>query len=170
MFIAYPVEYARTRMTNDLTLKGNKKEFGSIYQTINKAYKAGGISAIYRGFSMTFPTITIYRGLTYGGYDSIINKKDHDKITKFLLSYCIVASSTALIHPFNTLRVRAVMTVGEQKYYKSWTDAFSKIYKREGLRAFYRGILATFVKNIGTSLVLVIYDEVSQYVKGQGQN
>ena len=51
MAVAYPLEYARTRLGSDLgSTRKNTREFSGIWDTLKKAHKAEGIKGIYKGF------------------------------------------------------------------------------------------------------------------------
>ena len=48
----------------------------------------------------------------------------------------------------------------EKRMYNGAIDCFEKMYKKEGVRGFYKGNLSNVYRGIGSSLVLVIYDEL----------
>jgi len=168
MTIAYPLEYARTRLANDITAKGKNKQFDGMVDAMRKAWTSHGIRGLYRGFSITIPTITIYRGLEYGIYDTLCKEKTGFYSTlwgKFLTAYMISNTLTTLLYPLNTVRVRLVMTTGERQKYNSFTHAVRTMYINEGPKVFFRGMVAGLFKNIGTSLVLVGYDVFSEIAR-----
>ena len=178
MTFAYPFEYGRTRYTNDLVNSSSSSkssaskghgQFTSPFDAVRQAYKIGGISGVYRGFSMTIPTIMLYRGLEYGFYDYFCQNQSKDSWTgtwygKFITAYFISNSLAMLLYPFSTLRVRFVMSLdaNESRRYKGFGTALYQIYANEGARVFFRGAGANLFKNIGTSLVLVGYDKASE--------
>ena len=43
-------------------------------------------------------------------------------------------------------------------------DCFSKIYKNEGLKAFFKGALSNVIRGTGGALVLVFYDKIQGYL------
>jgi len=47
----------------------------------------------------------------------------------------------------------------EQKMYSGTFDCAAKILKTEGVSGFFKGNLSNFWRSIGSSLVLVLYDE-----------
>ena len=175
MTFAYPFEYARTRLANDIAAKGAKKQFSSPFDAIRQAYNISGIKGVYRGFSVTIPTIFLYRGLEYGLYDYFCqNAKPEDWTSswyaKFITAYIISNSLTMLLYPINTLRVRYLMSLEacENRRYSNVFVALRDIYKKEGSMVFMKGSLANLFKNLGTSAVLVLYDKFSERVRNQG--
>ena len=113
---------------------------------------------------MTIPTITIYRGIYYGGYDTF-GKSTDGFFSKMAIAWGITAIANTVIYPFNTLRVRMLMTTGENKKYSGWASAVKSIQQKEGLLSLYRGLGANFLKNIGSALVIVGYAKFFKNIK-----
>lgn len=56
----------------------------------------------------------------------------------------------------------------EDKTYKGTLDCGSKILSTEGFKGFFKGNLSNFWRSIGSSLVLVLYDEIQKFVDHKG--
>ena len=56
----------------------------------------------------------------------------------------------------------------EQKQYKGTVDCGKKILSKEGVAGFFKGNLSNFWRSIGSSLVLVLYDELQKIFAQQG--
>jgi solute carrier family 25 (adenine nucleotide translocator) protein 4/5/6/31 len=56
----------------------------------------------------------------------------------------------------------------DQRTYKGTADCGSKILATEGVTRFFKGNLSNFWRSIGSSIVLVLYDELQTYVKQKG--
>jgi len=54
MTIAYPLEYARTRLANDITVKGKTKQFRGMGDALVQAWNLHGIRGLYLGFGGFF--------------------------------------------------------------------------------------------------------------------
>ena len=66
-------------------------------------------------------------------------------------------------YPFEFVRRRLILQAGRknESLYSGTADCFKKIYSNEGgYKAFMKGGLCNIYRWIGTSLVLVTYDEV----------
>ena len=50
----------------------------------------------------------------------------------------------------------------EEKQYKGTMDCGRKILSKEGFNGFFKGNLSNFWRSIGSSLVLVLYDELQR--------
>ena len=90
---------------------------------------------------------------------------------RFLFAQAFTSSSETLAYPLDTIRRRLMMESGkalDQKTYKGTVDCGSKILANEGVTGFFKGNLSNFWRSIGSSIVLVLYDELQTYVKAKG--
>ena len=53
----------------------------------------------------------------------------------------------------------------KQHLYNGAFDCAAKIYKKEGLGGFFKGSFSNMVRSVGSSLVLVLYDEIQKALK-----
>jgi solute carrier family 25 (adenine nucleotide translocator) protein 4/5/6/31 len=56
----------------------------------------------------------------------------------------------------------------EAKQYRGTVDCGKKILSKEGVTGFFKGNLSNFWRSIGSSLVLVLYDELQNMFSHQG--
>ena len=72
MFV-YSLDYARTRLSNDLknAKKGGEKQFNGLIDVYKKTLASDGFVGLYRGFVISCVGIIIYRGLYFGIFDSV---------------------------------------------------------------------------------------------------
>lgn len=68
----YSLDYARTRLANDLKGKGGERQFTGIVDVYRKTLATDGIAGLYRGFVISFIGIFIYRGMYFGLYDTVM--------------------------------------------------------------------------------------------------
>ena len=76
-----------------------------------------------------------------------------------------------MAYPLDTIRRRLMMESGkaaDQRTYKGTVDCGQKILKTEGATGFFKGNLSNFWRSIGSSLVLVLYDELQKYMQSHG--
>ena len=52
----------------------------------------------------------------------------------------------------------------KQLLYTGTRDCFRKIWRTEGGRAFYKGNVSNVLRSVGSSLVLVLYDELQAHL------
>lgn len=66
-----------------------------------------------------------------------------------------------MVYPIDSVRRRMMMEAGRPKpMYRSSLDCARRMWVDEGYRGFYRGLSANVARGIGTSALLVLYDEI----------
>lgn len=59
----YPLSLARTRLAVDVGKDSTQREFKGLLDFLGKILKANGVIGLYRGFSVSFPSVFLYRGI-----------------------------------------------------------------------------------------------------------
>ena len=72
-FIVYPLDYARTRLANQVKSNNSTKmsHYKGLTDCIVQTYHSDGFLGIYRGFSISCLCMIFYRGFYFGIYDSL---------------------------------------------------------------------------------------------------
>jgi len=172
--IVYPLDYARTRLASDVG-KG-EKQFKGLGDCLTKTMKGpGGAMSLYNGFGPSVAGIFAYRGAQFGLNDTIMAFNPYAKevsvvaiASKFVTAQIAVTASGLVAYPFDTVRRRLQMESEkpmEQRMYKGTMDCGAKIMKNEGMGGMYKGALANIFRGVGASLVLVLYGEITNYLK-----
>jgi solute carrier family 25 (adenine nucleotide translocator) protein 4/5/6/31 len=68
----------------------------------------------------------------------------------------------------DTVRRRLMMQSGrdcDKKNYNGGIHAYKKIWAKEGVHGFYRGGLANAIRGLGSSMCLLLYEELQYYVR-----
>jgi len=162
----YSLDYARTRLANDL--KGSKKgggerEFNGLIDVYRKTFASDGIAGLYRGFVISAIGIFVYRGLYFGLYDTIMPlfPKEHTNLfTRFCVGYAVTVGAGLASYPIDTVRRRMMMTsgAGAELQYKSSGQAFVKIIKNEGVASLFKGAGANILRGVAGAGVLAGFD------------
>uniref|UniRef100_A0A1W7R9C9 ADP/ATP translocase n=1 Tax=Hadrurus spadix TaxID=141984 RepID=A0A1W7R9C9_9SCOR len=167
----YPLDFARTRLAADIGKVGADREFAGLFHCLAKIFKHDGIIGLYRGFNVSVQGIIIYRAAYFGFFDTAKGMLPNPKNTPILLSWLIAQTVTTVAgimsYPFDTVRRRMMMQSGRpvaERMYKNTIDCWGKIYKSEGGGAFFKGALSNVIRGTGGALVLVIYDEIKNYI------
>lgn len=114
--IVYSLDYARTRLTNDIKSKkmNKNKQFDGLIDVYKKTLASDGIAGLYRGFLISCIGIIIYRGLYFGLYDSIKSNLPEQRKNNFFLSFLVGWGVTEFAgfasYPVDTIRRRMMMT------------------------------------------------------------
>jgi solute carrier family 25 (adenine nucleotide translocator) protein 4/5/6/31 len=168
MVFVYPLDFARTRLGVDMGKAESERQFKGLVDCAFKIFKSDGLTGLYRGFGVSVVGIFVYRAFYFGCYDTgkdlllTGNLKD-SLVTKFFFAQLVVTSSESLSYPLDTIRRRMMLQSGRAvKEYTSAVDCFQKIVKHEGFSAFFKGNFSNIVRSIGSSMVLVLYDEMKK--------
>ena len=68
------------------------------------------------------------------------------------------------IHALSDVCTFCVQSGGTERYYKGTLDAWSKISREEGSKAFFKGAGSNVLRGAGGALVLVAYDELKKII------
>ncbi|KIM54614.1 hypothetical protein SCLCIDRAFT_1221829 [Scleroderma citrinum Foug A] len=141
----YSLDYARTRLSADLksVAKGGERQFTGLIDVYRQTLRSDGISGLYRGFVPNILGIVVYRGLYFGGYDTIrdgmlVGPLQGSLLASFLVGWACTTGASFASYPFDTIRRRMMMTSGEKVRYKSFIDAGRQIAAKEGAKALFR--------------------------------
>lgn len=160
LYLQYPLEYARVKLSLDLQ-KNGIRQFSGIIDVFSQTLKTDGIYGIFRGISMSFLGIFVYRGCYFGIYDSFkgyfVNVSFY---MKFIFAYSTTIASSFICYPLDTINKRLIITSTENTKFKNYLDCISTIRKREGIKSFYYGITINFGKSISGAILLTLYDMI----------
>jgi len=176
--IVYPLDYARTRLASDVG--SGAKTFNGLGDCLVKTMKGpSGVMGLYNGFGVSVAGIIPYRGVYFGMYDSLLGinpfKKDPSNVLRLSSTFAI-AQVTAITagyasYPFDTIRRRLQMQSEKPKeewLYKGTLDCLTKIMKKEGTSALFKGAGANALRTVGSAMVLVLYGEIKTAMGFEG--
>ena len=115
----YPLDYTRTRLTNDIVMaeQGRERQFKGIIDCMVKTFESDGIRGLFRGFLTTCLFMMVYRGIYFGLNASLKEQVPSEYLKNvlfsFLLSYCVTVSAGLAGYPLDTIRRRMMMSSGE---------------------------------------------------------
>lgn len=170
LVVIYPLDFIRTRLAVDFAKKGDKREFDGILDCMRKIYRSDGVGGLYKGFMVSSVTYFFYRAIYFGGYDVLkqhfLKDKKKDTVAlKMQIALTVTNVAGFIIYPLDTVRRRLMMQSGKkQAVYNGTLHCIKKMLNDEGWRAFYRGAWSNVIRNTGSSLVLVLYDEFQKIV------
>jgi solute carrier family 25 (adenine nucleotide translocator) protein 4/5/6/31 len=166
--ICYPFDFARTRLASDLG--AGKGQFNGIFDCILTTVRSQGITGLYTGWSVTVMGAFVYRAGQLGCFKQIQDMNPYQKDKGYLgaiSSFLAVTTARTVIMPFNypfdTVR-RRMMLESEKpkdlKVYKGSLDCFFQVFKKEGTKGMYKGMVPELFRGVGGSLVIVAYDRI----------
>ncbi|KAI8614005.1 ADP/ATP translocase 2 [Chytriomyces sp. MP71] len=171
----YPLDYARTRLASDVGT--GKRQFSGLWDCLVKtAQGPKGMLGLYQGYGVSVVGNTFYRGVQFGLNDTIkgLNPWDKDATvvgiaSKWAGAQVSVIASAFATYPFDTVRRRLQMQADRaeaERMYKGTVDCFTKIVRDEGAGALFKGAGANVLRGTGAAMVLVLYGEIQNYMKG----
>ncbi|KAM6077020.1 LOW QUALITY PROTEIN: ADP/ATP translocase 4 [Chlamydotis macqueenii] len=161
--VVYPFDFARTRLGADIGKGAAERQFQGLGDCIVKIARTDGLPGLYQGFGVSVQGIIVYTSY-FGCYDTIgllPNPKQTPFILSFFIAQVVTTFSGILSYPFDTVRRRMMMQSGEtERQYKGTLDCFMKIYRQQGLKAFFCGAFSNILHGTGGALVLVLYNKI----------
>lgn len=174
LMIVYPLDYARTRLASDVG--GGKQQFSGLMDCLTKTVKSSGIGGLYNGVGVSIVGIIPYRGVYFGLFDTLSGYNPYQKsennlfraASKFGCAQFSAIMAGYASYPFDTVRRRLQMQSEKPKaewVYSGTMDCFTKIMKDEGTTALFKGAGANALRTVGAAMVLVLYSEITAYMK-----
>ena len=154
--LAQPFEVIRTSSIINQH-KINSITFAGMLKIIKLIKDSEGIKGFFRGGGLSIIKTTFGYTLFFSGLESMnsLSSKSKEQIPLFSylpLQFIHFANAvfsktltTLLISPINVLKTRFEV-IGNHEY-SSITQAMTKIYQTEGIYGFYRGIVATVIRD-----------------------
>merc|ERR1712108_95617 len=149
LLFVYSLDFARTRLANDAKGKGGERQFNGLIDVYVKTLKTDGIQGLYRG-------------LSFGMYDSLkpllLGDKNASVFLSFLLGWGVTVGSGLMSYPIDTIRRRMMMTSGSAVKYKNSLDCGMQVLKNEGFMSLMKGAGANVLRGVAGAGVLAGFD------------
>jgi solute carrier family 25 (adenine nucleotide translocator) protein 4/5/6/31 len=164
----YPLDMARTRLGVDIGKQRSERQFKGPFDCIGKIYRSDGIRGLYKGMGMSLVGIFLYRGLYFGTYDSgkslISDYSSLSFFKKFLFAQACVVFSESISYPTDTIKRKLMLQSAKREVqYTGAVDCIRKVWQQEGYLGFFRGNFTNILRGVGSSLCLVLYDEIKTH-------
>jgi len=173
--LVYPLIYVRTVLGADL---GVTKKYTGMADCLMKTVKNNGFMSLYNGIGPSTVGIVVYRGTQFGLQDTIKAFNPYQKdvsmvgiVSKFIVAQIAVSVSGITSYPFDTMQRRLQIEASKpesEQMYSGMADCFKKILKTEGANGFFKGALANILRGTGAAIVLVMYDEIMNFIERKG--
>merc|ERR1719201_2180422 len=167
--LVYPLIYIRTVLGTDL---GKVKKYNSMLDCMQKNHQR---ERLFLTVQRHWPVFMWYRGAQFGVQDILKAFNPYQKETtaialfsKFMVAQLAVSISGIVAYPFDTMQRRLQIEASKpeaEQIYSGMQDCFQKILKDEGAKGFFKGALANILRGTGAAIVLVLYDEIMNFVE-----
>lgn len=148
--VVYPLETVRSR----LALQTNKNKYSGATDVLRKC----SVKELYRGVGISMVGFSAYNSMNFYWYNyfkNILNYKEYKHLEKLYAGGLSGVLSITVSYPTDLLRRRFQLQNFDKTVpkYDNLNDAIKKIYKGEGVRGFYRGLLPMYIKIIPVSAI-----------------
>lgn len=172
VLIFYPLDLVRTRFAADISRLGMAREYSSILTCMKQILRNDGVLGLYSGVGTSIIGMVPYIATAFITYDllkTFVPEEDeiilNIHVSKLTLGATTGVIAQTLTYPFDTVRRRMQMNSRSGlKVYSSIVDCIFSMFKKEGFRSFYRGIVINMFKTIpGISIQIYAYDLLKEY-------
>lgn len=165
-----PIWVIKTRMLS--TSAKHPGAYVSIVDGIKQIYHFEGISGFYRGLVpslfgvthgaiqfMAYEQLKIYRSTNLSGGQKDLSTRDFLILSG--LAKFIAGSAT---YPYQVVRARLQMYNADTRY-KGASDVISQVWKKEGVRGFYKGLGPNLLRVLpSTWVTFLVYEKTKLYL------
>ncbi|KIJ54845.1 hypothetical protein M422DRAFT_24741 [Sphaerobolus stellatus SS14] len=190
-----PLDVVKTKLQAQSVARGHASYLGVI-GTVKMVLMRDGIRGLYRGLGPTIlgyiPTwaiyFTVYDGIKtkFGepplggtsrdrhnvlpaphakGYQPLI--RDHPWSLHILSAMTAGACSTICTNPLWVIKTRFMTQPVHESRYRHTLDAFITIYRTEGIRAFYRGLLPSLLGIMHVAVQFPLYEKLRSWAQSR---
>ncbi|KAG5634816.1 hypothetical protein H0H81_000619 [Sphagnurus paluster] len=178
-----PLDVVKTKLQAQRAIQGQRGYLG-IADTVKTILSNQGIRGLYRGLGPTIlgylPTWAIYFAV-YDGIKSVFGglsdrehriypaaqvkgyqptRREHPWSLHILSAMTAGAASTICTNPLWVIKTRFMTQTPEDVRYKHTLDAALTIYRTEGIRAFYRGLLPSLLGIAHVAVQFPLYEQL----------
>lgn len=159
----HPMDTIKVRIqTMSTPAPGERPQFGGTFDCVSKTFRNEGLKGFYRGMFAPLIAATPINAVCFFGYGLGVRLQTHGSPTDVgKLSYeqlykagMLSGFCTALINaPVERIKCLLQIEQGSasKAKYKSFADCTTKVYLNGGVRSTYRGLIATFMRDIPSS-------------------
>lgn len=167
--VVCPLDVVKTR----IQAQGVLNRYGLFILAFKTISREEGVRGLYRGVVPVtigyLPTWTIYFTVYerakkfYPRFFSESLGIQIDWLNHFAASLTAGSTSSIAVNPIWVVKTRLMLQTGSEKvYYKSTLDAFRTMYRNEGLRVFYSGLLPSLFGLIHVGIHFPVYEALKR--------
>ena len=174
----YPFDICRTAFASQKSMSQGTQSISSFFQLAMKD-NPHPLRTVFAGSGPAVLGIIPYMGLNFALYDYLVRNGDRVKVSDAGAAGAISGGvSKFVVYPMDTVKKRLQAQAFDsfwgsgnnsinRVHYKNMMDCGSRIFKEEGLGAFYRGLAPTVLKTMtATSLTFAIFQMAKNTLEG----
>ncbi|EGW32805.1 uncharacterized protein SPAPADRAFT_60150 [Spathaspora passalidarum NRRL Y-27907] len=178
-----PLDVVKTRLqAQGDAIAYMPSKYNGFWHTLKTILAEEGVRGLYRGLVPItigyLPTWTIYFTIYEKGkkvFPSILHKYlnvNNDDATHFFSALTAGLTSSIVVNPIWVVKTRLMIQTGKKStiygssktvgrtYYKGTIDAFVKMYREEGIRVFYSGLLPSIFGLLHVGIHFPMYEKL----------
>lgn len=164
-----PLDVVKTRFQ----AQGLDRRYTGFLNAVTTILRDEGVRGLYRGLVPVtigyLPTWTIYFSVYERAkhfYPRFFKEHfglDVEGLNHFAASMTAGSFSSFLVNPIWVVKTRLMIQTGKEKvYYNGTVDAFRKMYRNEGLRVFYSGLVPSLFGLIHVGIHFPVYERLKK--------
>ncbi|KAK8805670.1 hypothetical protein WA158_002326 [Blastocystis sp. Blastoise] len=161
--VSYPFDLARTRMA----AQSAHRTYNHVYKLLFSVYRESNIRGLYSGILPTLIQICPYSGINFTLYEYFVTHwKISSPISGSLYGFMSGTIAKICVYPLDTIKKHfQIRTMFKETQDKSCLQLIKYMYIKNGLKAFYAGIIPSLLKSgISTSLCFGIYEYLYSFL------
>ncbi|KAK7820627.1 ADP,ATP carrier protein, mitochondrial [Quercus suber] len=160
-FVVYPLDYAQTRLANDIKTsnKIEERQFKGLIDVYKKTIRSDGIAGPYRGFAISCCKNLLSNGVYFGIHVIFMLlrlRSQEDFLASSVMAAGVTVFQETATYPLDTVNRRMMMTSGEVVKYQSSMHAFAEIIRNEGVKSLYKGGGACILETLTVAAILTV--------------
>ncbi|XP_023246548.1 mitochondrial 2-oxodicarboxylate carrier [Copidosoma floridanum] len=167
-FLVNPFEVIKVQLqSNRKHVKDSPSTMAITKEIIRK--HGFGLNGLNKGLTATLLRNGIFNGFYFGFYHSVKSSvpsnpnSTYEFLTKVAIGFCSGSFASCLNIPFDVAKSRIQGPEGHK--YKGTLRTIAIVYKAEGFRALYKGLVPKVVRlGPGGAIMLVVYDYMHEYL------
>lgn len=146
-----------------LKVRQQIRQKGSLFNAVQQCYSKEGIRGFYKGISYPLLSAGAQNAIFFGCYGTVLNliapKKELSGSTVFCAGVFAGLGQLFLACPVDLVKIKLqIQTTKAVRVYKGPFDVISSIYRQEGIRGCYRGLLPMLPRDcLASGVYMYVY-------------
>ncbi|GFZ48053.1 Mitochondrial NAD(+) transporter 1 [Saitozyma sp. JCM 24511] len=164
--VTCPLDVIKTRLQAQ-HLARDSQDYEGVRLTILRIWRQSGLRGFYRGLGPTLGGYLPTWGIYFTVYDLVKDRLGGIARESVHIVAAMTAGATGTVLT-NPLWAQAVLPASASRY-RNTPEAFLSIYRTEGLRAFYKGLLPSLIGVSHVAVQFPLYEKAKSWAdRGQG--